>query len=40
MNHGWLCTGEDVCQVCGFSERVDYTKIVRTGTSNFNKATK
>ena len=51
VNHGWLCTGEDVRQVCGhrslfvpkhhgFSARVDSTEIVRAGIFNCNKAAK
>jgi hypothetical protein len=48
VNHGWLCAGEDVCQVCGyrpllhqrFSATVDSTESVRTGDYSFNKATK
>ena len=46
VNRGWLCTGEDVCQVCRHrlllhhSTRVDCAEIVHTGVFNCNKATK
>ena len=51
VNHGRLCSGEDVCEECGhrpllhqstmgFSARVDSTEIARAGAFNCNKATK